>query len=230
MIDPKDHKEPTMCDAPDLRDQIASPADPTSSHRRRPRRSAGPRAVALGAVAIGALLLAACGSSSSASTATSRSTTAAAPAGNGSGSPSITAFFSCLKQHGVNITMPSSSGGAPTGSFPPGGPPPVGTGGGLPGQFNSPKFKNASAACASLRPNGFPLGGGASNSKFAAYSNCLKIHGVTLPTATPGSGGSTTPTTLATTDPKVKAALAACASLRPKFTPPSGSGAPAGAS
>jgi hypothetical protein len=225
-----------MRDAPDLQDRTASPPDPTSSHRRRPRRSAGRRAVAIGAVAIGAVLLAACGSSSSASSATSTSTTAAAPAGTGSGSPSITAFFSCLKQHGVNVTVPSPSGGAPTGSFPSGGTPPVGsggtppggTGGGLPGQFNSPKFKKASAACATLRPKGLPFGGGASSPKFAAYRNCLKIHGVTLPAATSRSGSSTTPTTLATTDPKVKAALAACASLQPKLTPPSGSGAPAG--
>ena len=223
-LDPKDHKEPTMRDAPDLRHRTGSPPDPTSSHRRRPHRSARRRAVAVGAVAIGALLLAACGSSSSASS----STTAASPATSGSGSPSITAFFSCLKQHGVSIAGPSTSGGAPTGSFPAGGAPPAGTGGRSPGQFNSPKFKKASAACASLRPKQFAPAGGASSPKFAAYRNCLKIHGVTLPSATSRSGGSTPPTTLGTTDPKVKAALAACSSLQPKLTPPSGAGAPAG--
>lgn len=73
----------------------------------------------------------------------------------------------------------------------------------------------AESACASLRPKG-GLGGG-NNVALAAYRNCLKLHGVTLPSGRGigGFGGSGTSTST-TSDPKVKAALAACATLRPK--------------
>jgi hypothetical protein len=190
--------------------------------RRLLRRSlAGGRAgaVLVTVVTLGGLLLAACGSASSASTTTTT--------GKGAtGTASITAYFTCLKQHGVNIKIPSfgsgtggslpaGAGSIPTGSGPPSGFPGAG------GQFNSPKFKKAAAACASLRPTG-GSGGGVSGTAFAAYRNCLKIHGVTL---AGGAGSSPTGTTLNTSDPKVKVALAACASLRPKPTAPSGSSA-----
>ena len=162
------------------------------------------------------LLLAAC--SSGGASATSRSDTSTT-----SGSASLSAFQSCLSQHGVTLpSFPggSGSGGAPpAGGFPEGGSPP--TGGGAPGGgfTNNPKFQAASKACASLRPKGgFPGGnGGANSSAFAAYRNCLKLHGVTLPTASPGSTSSSSipSTTLDTSSPTVQAALSACSALRP---------------
>lgn len=167
------------------------------------------------------VILAACGSSPAAGSSTS-STTA-----KSSGTASLTAYTNCLKQHGVTLpNFPNGSGGPPTGgSVPSGTPPSFGSGGSPPagGNFaNNPKFQKAAAACKSLRPSGSsgfggPGGsGGFNSSAFAAYRNCLKLHGVTLPTGTPqGSASSTPSTTLSQSSPTVKAALQACAALQP---------------
>lgn len=151
------------------------------------------------------VLLAACSSGSANASGSSTSTTS-----GGSTAASFTAYENCLKSHGVNF---SGSGfrlgggfGAPSGSsttrptFTP---------------AEKTELQKASAASASLRPS-FNRGG-ATGSAFAAYRNCLKLHGVTLPTGRGfggfGAGGSSTSTT---TNPKLKAAMAACAPLRPK--------------
>jgi hypothetical protein len=63
-------------------------------------------------------------------------------------------------------------------------------------------WEKAQAACASLRPSGRP-GGRGDNGANAAYRNCLRDHGVE-----PGRD-------LATTDPTVAKAMAACQVLRP---------------
>ena len=65
---------------------------------------------------------------------------------------------------------------------------------------------------------GFNRGGagGFNSAAFAAYRNCLKLHGVTLPT--PGAkptAGSTTSTTTAQSNSTFQAAEQACAALRP---------------
>ena len=165
------------------------------------------------------LVLAACGSSaagSSTSSTTSKST----------GTATLAAYTNCLKQHGVTLPNFGNGSGPPgggSGSIPSGTPPSIGSGGSPPagGNFaNNPKFQKAAAACKSLRPSGGfgrPGGsGGFNSSAFAAYRNCLKLHGVTLPTSgSQGSGSSTPPTTFDQSSPTVKAALAACAALQP---------------
>jgi len=166
------------------------------------------------------VILAACGSSPAAGSSTSSTTP------KSSGTASLTAYTNCLKQHGVTLpNFPSGSGGPPTGGSGAGGetPPSFGSGGAAPGQgnfANNPKFQKAAAACKSLRPSGGfggPGGsGGFNSSAFAAYRNCLKLHGVTLPTGgSQGSATSTPPTTLSQSSPTVKAALQACAALQP---------------
>jgi hypothetical protein len=159
------------------------------------------------AFAVLGVLLAACSSGSHAASGSSTSTTA------GSGSASFQSYLTCLKNHGVSLPTGGRPGGTP-GSFTPGSTRPT-----IPASERS-AYEKAEQACASLRPS-FPGGGSnpGASTEFAAYRNCLKLHGVTLPS---GSGGffgggtgssSTTPTTESS---KVKAAEAACASLRPK--------------
>jgi hypothetical protein len=166
------------------------------------------------------VILAACGSSSAAGSSTSSTTS------KSSGTASTAAYTNCLKQHGVTLPNFGNGSGPPGGSggsIPSGTPPSFGSGGSAPagGNFaNNPKFQKAAAACKSLRPSGGfggPGGsGGFNSSAFAAYRNCLKLHGVTLPTGGPqGSARSTAPTTLSQSSPTVKAALAACAALQP---------------
>ncbi len=169
------------------------------------------RRLAVVLVGIVPLALAACG----ASTASGSSTSTTKP----SGRASETAYTNCLKQHGV--TLPNFT----PGSFPTGGTRPTFTPGsaGGPGGFRSnPKFAAAAAACKSLRPaggfGGFGRGGsgGFNSAAFAAYRNCLKLHGVTLPT--PGSrttAGSTPSTTIDQSSSTYQAAVQACAALRP---------------
>jgi hypothetical protein len=170
------------------------------------------------------LLLAACsGGSANASGSTTTSTTS----GSGRGS-SFAAYLTCLRSHGVNF--PTGGGGFPGA----GGTPPSGTPGSSPTGSTRPTipasertaFQKAAQACESLRPT-FPNSGQGST-EFAAYRNCLKLHGVTLPSGAGGfggggfggggfgggaPGGSTTTTT---PNPTLKAAEAACANLRPK--------------
>jgi hypothetical protein len=185
---------PTSVDAPDT---------------GRLRRHRGLRMAAVLPLLAGAgLLLAACSGGSSASGSTTTSTTAAGAAG------SFQAYLSCLRSHGASF--PTGGGGGTPGSFNPGS----STGGTRPTIPASERstFDKAESACASLRPKGgtFPGGGGQSTA-FAAYRNCLKLHGVTLPSGGGGFfGGGGSSTTTSTTNPKLEAAEAACASLRPK--------------
>lgn len=198
------------------------------------------------------LLLTACSSNTSTSPNTEKTSSSKAATssknGTSSSNASFTAYSNCMKQHGVNFggfhgggsRQPGSGGGTSSTSS-------SGTGTGGTGANNgyfhnlttNPAFKKAEAACAGLRPkyssNGFSRNSAAAE-KFAAYSNCLKLHGVNLPTptkktsGTTGSSTSTAPSstpgisplssTLNSSNPTVKAALAACASLKPIFSPP----------
>jgi hypothetical protein len=188
--------------------------------KHTPHRSAHrARRCASVALAIGALslLLAACSSGGAATTTTTTS------GGKTSGGASLTAFRQCLSKHGVNLPSGAGGGGGggtpPSGgSFPEGGTPPsggsapAGAGGGA-GFTNNPKFAAAAKVCASVEPKGGFGGGasGANSTAFAAYRNCLKLHGVTLP-----SGTSSSPTsTVDTSSAAYQAAQTACASLRP---------------
>lgn len=189
---------------------------------------------ALGALVVTtALAAAACGGGSSSGAAattgttagTTTTTSAAGAAAGGRNSAAFAKYTACLKQNGV--TLPNfggrrspggGQGDAPTGTTPA---PPTGTtaaGGQRPrGAFNSAAFRKASAACASLRPPGAGgfrggFGGGQPSAAFAAYRNCLKLHGVTT---VGGFGGGGKGAGGAAATAKEQKALAACAGLRP---------------
>jgi hypothetical protein len=176
--------------------------------------------------ALGALLLttalaaAACGGSSgSASTTTaattSTTTTAAATAGAAATSAAMAKYSACLKQNGV--TLPTGGGAPPGGA---GGAPPTGTTGARPTRpkGGNAAFAKAQAACAKLRPAGLRAGGfggrgggGGNTAAFAAYRNCLTLHGVK---ASALQRGGAKPTAAVTK------AMTACAGLRPKVGAP----------
>jgi len=173
-------------------------------------------------------------------TAASASTTTTTPGSGKSGSSTaaMKAYETCLAKHGVKLPTGRFGSGGTRPSFPAGsgGTRPSFPGGSGAG-FSNSKFAKAEKACASLRPKGtFGFGGSggggfSDSAAFAAYSSCLKLHGVTLPASyhrpsgTVGSSTSTT-TTLAES-PKLKAALAACAPLLPKRSLSSGTKKPA---
>jgi hypothetical protein len=126
-------------------------------------------------------------------------------------------YTACLKKNGV--TLPSGAAGGPPGAGGgPGGAPPTGTSTtqrpARPAGGNA-TFAKAQTACASLRPAGLRAGGfggpggagGANSAAFAAYRNCLTLHGVKASAvAGPNAAAPTA---------KTKKALAACSSLRP---------------
>jgi hypothetical protein len=129
-------------------------------------------------VLAGALVLTGCGSGgSSSSNAAAAGATAGATASAG-----LSAFQTCLKQHGVKVAPGQGRLGArPTGSFSPGTRPtgtrptgvrPTGSFGGQ----NSAAFQ----ACAKYAPAGFGgAGRGAiSSSALAAFKSCLSSNGV----------------------------------------------------
>ncbi|MCL2552657.1 MAG: hypothetical protein FWE75_11010 [Actinomycetia bacterium] len=199
--------------------------------------------------ASGALLLTACSSSSSGSSADAKpsGTASGSPASSGKGAQSMEAYRQCLQQHGV--TMPSFRGGSPGQGNPsdrPSGQPSGrpsggfgGRGGGFPGFGGaSPDAATQKAldACKSLRPqfNGQGRGGNGSgnSSAFQAFASCLKDHGVTLPTPSPGAtnragGGFGELRNLNTSDPKTAKAYTTCKALLPQR--PSGGASPSGA-
>lgn len=181
----------------------------------------------LGAAAVAGL--AACGSSGS-----------PAAASNADGANGLAAYTQCLARNGVvlpsftpNPSRSARAGGRPS-ARPSGG---TGNGGGgnggggfggafgfgdqAPAGVDQATWTKAMQACASVRPSASPGARGGNNSAVVAYRNCLTEHGVTLTTGGPGGGFGG----LNTADPKVAAALAACAPLRPTGGP-GGSGGP----
>lgn len=182
-----------------------------------------PRALAAaGLLSLGALLLSGCSSSATAKTASAQ------PSASGSGSAQFSAYRDCLAKHGV--TMPTGRPGGfsrnPSGrpSFDPSNRPSrnpsdrpsggFGGGGfGFGGASADPATQAALKACASLAPKG-GFGGrggggaGGNNSAMAAFTSCLKDHGVTLP----ANGGLRA---LNTADPKTAAAYKTCQPLLP---------------
>jgi len=182
-------------------------------------------ALLLGAAAV-AGLAAGCGGSSGTPPAN-----AAANGGNG-----FAAYTQCLARNGV--VLPSASARADrTGGVRPSNRPSTrpsggtGNGGGFggggfafgnqpPAGVDQATWDKAMQACASVRPS-FAAGGngGANNSELVAYRNCLSEHGVTFPSAGARGGGGGGFAGLNTADPKVAAALSACAPLRPSGGP-----------
>jgi hypothetical protein len=128
----------------------------------------------------------------------------AAPAGNAG----FQAYADCLRQHGVNLpsARPRPSGVRPSGRGPGGG---GFFGSEAPPGVDQGTWDSAQQACASVRPS-FGSRGGGNNSAFQAYRNCLREHGLT---ASNGPGD------FDTADPKVAAAMATCAPLRPTGRP-----------
>jgi hypothetical protein len=183
---------------------------PAASHSciSRPRRALVP--VAAGCAAL--LLIAGCGQAKSAA--------ATAPSSSSSARSSMTAYLTCLRQHGVNVpaARPTVRPTArPTGGF--------GAGGAT--------IQKARQACASLRPaDGFGFGG-RFTAAFQAFRTCMASHGVTIPaarpTAPPSPPASGAPRAgrflngLNPNDPKVAAALKACQSKLPTFPRPAAS-------
>jgi hypothetical protein len=185
--------------------------------------------------------LVACGggsspSASSTSSTTTPTTTTGTAAAGGPGGAAFAKYTSCLKQHGVTLpTRRSGDGGPPngaTGTTGAAGANGAGGPGGFFGGSNSVKFRTAQTACGKLLPAGLRrggfgggAGGGANSAAFAAYRNCLSLHGVKLAAAgfrRNGGQGAPKPTA------KMTKALKACASLRPAFTgrPPSSTTTP----
>ena len=172
-----------------------------------PRRALVP--VAAGCAAL--LLIAGCGQA--------RSAAATAPSSQSSARSSITAYLTCLRQHGVNVptTRPTVRPTArPSGGF---------------GSPSSAMLK-ARQACAKLRPAG-GFGGGRFAAAFQAFRTCMASHGVTIPatrpTAPPSPPASGAPRAdrflngLNPDNPKVAVALKACQSKLPAFPRPAAS-------
>ena len=159
-------------------------------------------------VLAGTLVLAGCGSGGG---------NAAGASANATASAGLSAFATCLKQHGVKVT-PRQVGARPTASFSPGAIP---TGSphprpSFPGG-NSAAFK----ACAKYAPSGF--GGGASrgisSSALAAFKSCLSKNGVKVT----GSTASAVLSQLRNSTGKTAAALHTCQALLQPAAPTSSS-------
>ncbi len=225
------------------------PAEGGPTARGGPLRTAGGRTavragVFVALLASGALALTACSSGSK----SSADAKAATPSGSSSarngangGPQAMEAYRTCLTQHGVKMpTFNRPSGGARPSGRPSGraggfgGGSGRGFGGGFPGFGGaSPDAATQKAlqACASKRPQFDRTGGGAADSSaFQAFAGCLKDHGVTLPTPSPGAtngrggGGFFRGGGLNTSDPKTAKAYATCKPLLPQR--PSGGASP----
>ncbi len=135
---------------------------------------------------------------------------------SGAQAAGTSAFQQCLRQHGV--TVPSarpSFGGAPS----PGASLPAG-GGQFPGGFGNGAGSKAFQACRKYAPAGFGRGlpGAGGLSAVAAFSSCMKQHGVTL------TGGPGALQSLSRASGKVKRAFQACRPLLPQGVPTATSG------
>jgi hypothetical protein len=182
--------------------------------------------VALVTVALASLTTACGGSSTKVSGPSTTTTTVAGRA----------AFVSCMEKQGIPASAATRFGGRPGGGGAPGGSVPNGstprTPSSLPAGVTQNQLRTALQACRGLLPRGAGFGGAnrANSPAAAAYRNCLQLHGVTLPapgtrtTTTTAPGSSTTGGAgnggrgfggLDTSNPTVRAALAACAALRP---------------
>jgi hypothetical protein len=133
---------------------------------------------ALPALAV-TLVLAGCGSSGGSSSSSSASAASTASA-TSTASAKLSAFETCLKQHGVKVN-PREFSGRPRASFTPtafptGSPRPHPSFTGSFGARDSAAFK----ACAKYAPSGFGVGFGRtiSSSALAAFKSCLSANGI----------------------------------------------------
>jgi len=157
---------------------------PTAHVRARAIRGALIRTALPAAAA--AFLLAGCGGGGGSATTASASATSTA---------GLSAFQTCLKQHGVTVS-PGRFAGRPTGSFSPGAFP---TGSFSPGAFPTgsarprPSFTGTNGAtfqaCAKYAPAGFAGGANRaiSSSALTAFKSCLASNGVKVTGSTAGA-------------------------------------------
>jgi hypothetical protein len=119
------------------------------------------------------LVLAGCGGSSSSSSSAGATSSAT---GTGTAAAGLSAFRTCLKQHGVTI-KPGQFSGRPRASFTPTAIP---TGSPRPRPSFSGTGSAAFKACAKYAPAGFGAGFGRaiSSSALAAFRSCLSQNGV----------------------------------------------------
>lgn len=201
-------------------------------------------ACAAGLLGLGVVLLSACSGGGSGSAGASGSPAASASA-KASGSAAFAAYEQCLSQHGVTLPSGRPSGGfggysggkRPSGfptsfpsgerpsGFPSGARPSGGRGfGGFGGASANPSFAAAEQACQSLRPQGGGFGGFGGGrggggqlgtTALAAFSSCMKDHGVTVPAT-----GSVRQ--LNTSDPQTGKAYEICKALLPTKSPAPG--------
>jgi hypothetical protein len=165
-----------------------------------PLKSRLGRTLVVGA-AVPALLLAvaACGGAASAAPAAGSSPGSSS---GSSGSGGASAYFNCLREHGVTgFGGSSSSGSSPSSST----------------------IANARKACASLRPASGFGGSGGFSAAFSKFESCLAAHGVTLPSPSASGGGFRNLFGELQSNPADQAAFNACKSDLP-FTPGSGGG------
>jgi hypothetical protein len=135
----------------------------------------------------------------------SAATTSASP------SPGASAYFACLRQHGV--TVPTARPTARPTAFPSGG------------FAANPATAKAREACASLRPAGGFGGSGRFGQAFEAFRSCMADHGEPIPTTRPTAPPTSAPSPgtdrflngLDPSNPKVAAALKACQPKLPTF-------------
>jgi hypothetical protein len=129
------------------------------------------------------LVLAGCGGSSSSSSSSAGATSSAT--GTGTAAAGLSAFRTCLKQHGVTI-KPGQFSGRPRASFTPTALP---TGSPRPRPSFSGTGSAAFKACAKYAPAGFGAGFGRaiSSSALAAFKSCLSQNGVKVTGTTAGA-------------------------------------------
>jgi hypothetical protein len=133
-----------------------------------------------------ALVLTGCGGSSGSSSSNAGATSSASATSTAAASAKLSAFDTCLKQHGVTI-KPGQFGARPRGSFTPTAfptgsarPRPSFSGSARPSFSGSAADSAAFKACAKYAPAGF--GGGfnrvVSSSALKAFKSCLSQNGV----------------------------------------------------
>jgi len=124
------------------------------------------------------------------------------------GSGGASAYFNCLREHGVTGFGRGTSSGSTSGGSTP----------------SSSTINNARQACASLRPSGGFGGSGSAggfSAAFAKFESCLSAHGVALPSPSASGGGFRDLFSELQSTPAGQAALNACKSDLP-FTPGGG--------
>jgi hypothetical protein len=163
-------------------------------------------------VLMGAVLAVAGCSTASAPPSAGSSPVAATSPDSTSSPGGASAYFNCLREHGVTGFGRGGASAPSPGTTPP----------------SSSTIASARQACASLRPSGGFGGSGdssGSSAAFAKFKSCLSSHGVTLPSPSAASGGGFRDLfSQLRSNPTDQAAFSACKSDLPSFKPGGGYG------